>query len=76
MKKYNCPDCQRTDSCNNCQRASVSTLTRYPTNFGIEYYKNTSSLNSVPLVCMNCNNHPSNGGTGICYCTLGSIAIY
>ena len=25
--------------------------------------------------CRNCTNHPSNGGTGICHCTLGSIQV-
>lgn len=25
--------------------------------------------------CKNCPNHPSNGGTGICHCILGSPVI-
>ena len=25
--------------------------------------------------CRNCPNHPSNGGTGICHCTLGSPSV-
>ena len=25
----------------------------------------------IPEACKNCNNHPSNGGSGICFCTLG-----
>lgn len=25
----------------------------------------------IPDACRNCPNHPSNGGTGICNCTLG-----
>ena len=28
-------------------------------------------LNDVPLSCQGCSNHPSNGGSGICHCTLG-----
>ena len=28
-------------------------------------------LNSIPLSCRNCSNHPSNGGSGICFCILG-----
>ena len=29
----------------------------------------------VPEACKNCSNHPSNGGSGICFCTLGSMKI-
>lgn len=25
----------------------------------------------IPPACRSCPNHPSNGGTGICHCTLG-----
>lgn len=25
----------------------------------------------IPPACRNCPNHPSNGGSGICHCTLG-----
>lgn len=28
---------------------------------------------SIPEACRHCNNHPSNGGSGICHCTLGGI---
>ena len=31
----------------------------------------TSALNYVPEACKKCSNHPSNGGSGICHCTLG-----
>lgn len=27
----------------------------------------------IPDACKYCANHPSNGGNGICHCTLGSI---
>lgn len=27
--------------------------------------------NTVPKDCENCSNHPKNGGSGICNCTLG-----
>ena len=30
----------------------------------------------VPQACRNCSNHPSNGGSGICNCILGSQVIY
>jgi len=29
----------------------------------------------IPLPCKNCSNHPSNGGTGICFCTLATPKI-
>jgi len=29
----------------------------------------------VPPACKNCSNHPSNGGTGICHCILGTTQI-
>ncbi len=28
---------------------------------------------NIPANCMNCSNHPSNGGTGICNCILGEM---
>ena len=30
----------------------------------------------VPKACKFCSNHPSNGGSGICNCTLGSQTFY
>ena len=29
----------------------------------------------IPDACKNCLNHPSNGGTGICFCTLATPKI-
>lgn len=29
----------------------------------------------VPEACRSCHNHPSNGGSGICFCTLGTPEI-
>ena len=31
--------------------------------------------NGIPEACRSCTNHPSNGGTGICHCILGSPSI-
>lgn len=28
-----------------------------------------------PDACVNCSNNPKNGGTGICFCTLGQMQI-
>ena len=30
---------------------------------------------NIPDYCKSCSNHPSNGGSGICHCTLGSMTI-
>ena len=35
------------------------------------YWPNTY----IPEACRSCINHPSNGGTGICHCTLGSPSV-
>ncbi len=29
----------------------------------------------IPEACKSCSNHPSNGGSGICNCTLGMTKI-
>ena len=34
---------------------------------------NWLSPENIPPACRGCSNHPSNGGTGICFCTLGSM---
>ena len=30
----------------------------------------------VPPGCRYCSNHPSNGGSGICHCVMGSQTLY
>ena len=35
-----------------------------------------SHTNFIPLSCRHCSNHPSNGGSGICHCILGTPVIY
>ena len=32
-------------------------------------------LNQIPEPCRGCPQHPSNGGSGICFCTLGQPKI-
>ena len=59
-----CPRCGRvnsplTTSCD-CQKFIVRTIEREP---------------GIPPACINCSNHPSNGGSGICHCILGSPKI-
>ena len=31
--------------------------------------------NDIPEACRHCSNHPSNGGSGVCLCTLGGPKI-
>lgn len=59
-----CPKCGRvnspyTTSCD-CQKFTVRTIEWEP---------------GIPPACVNCSNHPSNGGSGICHCILGSPGV-
>lgn len=40
--------------------------------YGIDWLHRESS---APRACASCPNHPSNGGSGICHCTLGNTEI-
>ena len=42
-----------------------------------EYFKplETPNLNQIPKSCRGCSQHPSNGGSGICFCILGQPMI-
>lgn len=82
MKLYNCPDCTHTeDTCENCTRYRMY----HKTNF-IKYdiqqpYRptttfETKTFTNIPPACQNCPNHPSNGGSGNCTCTLGQQTFY
>lgn len=70
MKEYNCPDCQRTDSCAGCYR-----LINIPHNVNINKDWPDSIVwreyDIIPSYCRFCQNHPINGGSGICSCVLG-----
>jgi hypothetical protein len=35
----------------------------------------TDTLTYIPDPCKHCPNHPSNGGSGICSCTLGLTTV-
>lgn len=77
MKQYNCPDCQMTNgSCEGCSRTFSTTNT---TNISITTPINLlDTLNNnyfIPIQCRGCSNHPSNGGSGICNCIIGSMDI-
>lgn len=34
-----------------------------------------SNISSIPAACVQCPNHPSNGGSGLCHCILGQPLI-
>jgi hypothetical protein len=38
-------------------------------------YELTPDFKLIPAPCRGCPNHPSNGGSGICHCILGSPSI-
>lgn len=65
-KQYNCPDCNRTDSCDGCYRVAY-----LPVN--LTYNPQQSLFANDP--CANCSNNPKNGGSGICHCILGQQQI-
>lgn len=70
MKQYNCPDCTHTiDTCENCSRYILNHKTNQT------YIINKGHMKfiqfNIPEFCVNCPIHPSNGGSGICFCTSG-----
>lgn len=34
-----------------------------------------NDIAAIPESCRNCSNHPSNGGSGFCNCTLGQFSV-
>lgn len=78
MKQYNCPDCTHTeDTCENCTRYQMYNRTNDINEYNPWWhYQATTTFTSIPPACRNCPNHPSNGGTGICFCTLGQQTFY
>ena len=39
--------------------------------YRVPYQVSDNSSLLIPEACRHCSNHPSNGGSGICHCTLG-----
>lgn len=65
-----CPKCGKVyapwvSECSRCgvEKEIKSTPKLVPTVYG---------WSNVPSSCQLCSNHPSNGGSGICYCVLGT----
>lgn len=42
---------------------------------GIAQASNQPQYNWIPEPCKQCSNHPANGGSGVCFCTLGTPEI-
>lgn len=40
-----------------------------------DWYTISGLKDNIPEACKNCPNHPSNGGSGICHCTLGAQPV-
>ena len=81
MKQYNCPDCTHTeDTCENCSRYQMYYRTNFEYNIQWPYRPTvtfeTQTFTNIPSACQNCPNHPSNGGSGNCTCTLGQQTFY
>lgn len=49
--------------------------TEYPWLWDPTLLKTAKVAFDIPDVCANCPNHPSNGGSGFCNCTLGQPKI-
>ena len=82
MKQYNCPDCTHIeDTCENCTRHEMYHLTNFK-EYNIQWpYQLTitfepQTFTNIPSACRNCPNHPSNGESGNCTCTLGQQTFY
>jgi len=72
MKEYNCPDCQRTDNCDGCPRTTHGEKQLFiPRDFPDSKIWPVDQY--VPNCCKHCSNHPSNGGEGICCCSLPTM---
>lgn len=73
MKDYNCPDCERADSCEGCPRTLFrdknTKIEFIPPDFPDSITWPKQNTYYIPACCRGCSNHPSNGGTGICNCT-------
>lgn len=41
----------------------------------IKSWSTKSWSTNIPPGCIHCSNHPSNGGSGICHCTIGIQTI-
>lgn len=61
--------------CPKCGRANAPWVSSCMCN-GTTFKKiDTWTETGIPEACRNCSSHPSNGGSGICLCTLGTLTV-
>ncbi len=60
--------------CYNCARLFTKWINRKD-DFVREAPKPDLETLHIPEACKSCSNHPSNGGSGICHCTLGTPPV-
>ena len=61
--------------CPRCGRVNAPWVSQCSCNGSIFKKIDTWSPSGIPEACRNCSNHPSNGGSGICHCTLGTPKV-
>ena len=61
--------------CPKCSRVNAPWVSQCGCQSNIFKKIDTWSPSGIPEACRNCSNHPSNGGSGICNCTLGMTKI-
>lgn len=75
MSLYNCPDCIFFDRpCGDCPRVTRNHDEERGNRLPQDYHPLEDLLKDyntiIPSCCRNCSNHPFNGGSGMCHCTL------
>lgn len=61
--------------CPRCGRANAPWVSQCSCNGSVFKKIDTWTETGIPEACRSCSNHPSNGGSGICNCTLGMTKI-
>lgn len=69
------PNWQQGWICPRCGRVNAPWVGQCNCQSNIFRKITTWSDSGIPSACRNCSNHPSNGGSGICHCTLGMTPI-
>ena len=66
ITRYECPGCGY----------SSKPMREYPDYVTLPKWLQEDDEPSAPDACKNCPNHPSNGGSGVCHCVLGTRTVY